>query len=633
MNNLYLTTTNCKELIGNAPVVVLGTGIDADIMLDEIPNEISITGFIDNYRWGTTFHKKTVEKVTDFCSRRTNQKVIVASKRYTSEMLEQLESKGLEKGKTVFVWDNDCVFHEDDAINEFIALNNRIWGKVPNGKTRKVLILFENRHLSRIVQEGYLARYFASKYDAEIWGINILDGRYEDASDTMKEIYKACCGMKDIIRYQLSDEQERRVDKLYSELWGSISTWEDWNSIQVYGIHFGTTMMRQLQRFYLVDLEPKTEKMGGLFRKFLCSIVFWYDYFEKNDIKTVILSDGVLWEGYIRDIAITKGIDAYAIDICQKLFLNHYIGEPYAYFGEFWEQLSSEEKEYGLAWAEKHVRARVNGSMEDIEGIWLHESLFRKKETSKKALQNNNKIKVLICPHIFEEDSYYCGEQIFDNSYVSWLCHIGDLSQKTPQYDWYIKMHPDASRLDSIFFDKYLEKYSSIKLIETEISPNQLKEEGVDFALTVCGTIGHEYPAIGVQVINAGKNPGSSFSFNINPKNKEEYDDVIMHLERYIKNKICLTELYKFYCVQYLYYNWERSSWKKIFFEAETLKMNREHLEAVGKELGTWVYKEYLSEWSMEKHRRIEESIAELVQEMDSWRPDIFYKKEGLGHN
>ena len=628
MDKIYLTTSNCTKEIGNAPIVVFGVGIDSDKMLDEIPKEINIQGFIDNYRCGTTFHGKTVEKVTDFCERRTNQKVIIASKRYTNEMLEQLESKGLEKGKAVFVWDNDCVFHKDDAINAFIELNNRIWDKVPDGKKNKILILFENRHLSRIVQEGYLARYFASMYDAEIWGINILDGKYEDASETMKEIYMACCGMKDVIPYQLSAEQEKKVDQLYRELWGSINTWEDWNSINIYDIHFGTTMMRQLQRFYPVDLEPKTEKMSDLFRKFLCTIVFWYDYFGQNDVKTVILSDGVLWEGYIRDIAITKGIRTYAIDMCQKLFLNHHIGVPYKFFGQFWAQLSIEEQEYGLKWAEQHVKNRINGSMEDIKDLWFHESLFRKKDTGERLIKDSDRIKILICPHIFEEDSYYCGEQLFDNNYSSWLCHVGELSRRFPEYDWYIKMHPDSSRLDNIFMSKFLEKYRNINRITTDVSPIQLKREGIDFALTICGSIGHEYPAIGIQVINAGENPGSCFSFNINPKSKNEYDEIIENLKSYINNEIDLTELYKFYCIQYLYYNWEKSSWKEIFFENELLTLDREHLKLMGKELGTWLYDLYLNEWSIEKHNYVLSRMNDLVDEMDSWMPSVFYRKE-----
>jgi hypothetical protein len=68
-------------------------------------------------------------------------------------------------------------------------------------------------------------------------------------------------------------------------------------------------------------------------------------------------------------------------------------------------------------------------------------------------------------------------------------------------------------------------------LIPSETSHLQLKEEGINFGLTVYGTIGFEYAALGIPVINASLcNPRIRYHFNIHPRTIDEYRIILLNL-------------------------------------------------------------------------------------------------------
>lgn len=420
---------------------------------------------------------------------------------------------------------------------------------------------------------------------------------------------------------------KKEADTLVAKVWDTLYTWEDWKRITIYGIHFGTTMIRHFLRVYVPVFELRSEYMYEFLKKSIYTITFWYHYINENDLKMVFLADGVSWEGYIRDIAISKGIPTYAIE-CKmtRMTLNFCDKAPYRYFGKMWKELSTSEQEYGKKWAQEHIKNRLKGGLDEVHYTVRNNNTWCHDVNKSYHLEKNDKLKVVIFPHIFEEDCYWCGSQLFDDNYFSWLCNLGEISEHTPEYDWYIKMHPCAKRRDKMIIDILIEKYPEIKMIPPDISPIQLRDEGVRYALTVSGTIGQELPEIGIQVIMAGENPYSCFDFVWNPASKEEYNNLIYNLDK-LEEKTNMDDLYKFYALNYLFYDWDYISYKSLFFNNKYLAMDRLELEAYGKKLGTWMYGEYVREWSFERHNKILNELDVLFEKMDSWRPDILYKK------
>ena len=75
--------------------------------------------------------------------------------------------------------------------------------------------------------------------------------------------------------------------------------------------------------------------------------------------------------------------------------------------------------------------------------------------------------------------------------------------------------------------------------------------------LTTYGSIGLEYAAKNITVINASlNNPHISYDFNIHPKSKEELKDIILNLKNYINLNLFSDDVYKCYYMKYRYHNY-----------------------------------------------------------------------------
>lgn len=627
----FLNCEECKELFAGKEIYIFGSGVDGEKAYNKLEDTVNVGAFVDNKRCGEGNYLcgKEIISLDEFRLRRTNnQPIIIAAYRYMVEISNQLVEEGFIPDKDFFIWDDMCIHHADDVTKRYIKFMSEIWAdKKRETSERVILVPFDSRHDQHSVQYAYCSNYLAEKYDASIYGYCRYGASVKNASSVVLDIYKAF-NVVGLIDSSLDEELQRESDNILKKLWEGVYTWEDWKNITVYNICFGTTIIRDFLRVNLPDYDLRSGKMYDFLKKTIDTIVFWYHYIQEHDIVTVLLADGVCWEGYIRDIAITKGIPVYAVEyIMEKAYLDfHGNTDSYLYYKDMWKQLTPEEQAYGIEWAKEHIDKHIHGNLEEVDASGVKCFSFAEKCKEERILDDDNKIKIVICPHIFEEDSYWCGEQIFDNSYMEWLCHLGELAEKTPQYHWYLKMHPYARRRDLIILENFVKRYSQIKMLPLNISPIQLKKEGANFALTVCGTIGHEYPAIGIQVINAGKNPHSAFDFTWNPTTKEEYDELIMNLDRLVP-KDNLEELYQFYSMHYLFYDREYIPYSTLFFENPFLPMYKEELEVHGKELGTWKYEEYMKEWTQQKHEKLVGEMESIFIKMDEWRPDIFYRR------
>lgn len=628
----FLNCSECKELFADKEIYVFGAGVDGEKLHNKLADTISIGAFIDNKRYGdgNSLCGKEIISLEEFQKRRTNnQPIIVAAYRFMMDISNQLIKEGFIPDKDFFIWDDMCIHHRDKITDRYITFMSDIWKDKKKELTgRIILVPFDSRHDQNSVQYAYCSNYLAEKYDASIYGYCRYGASVKNASEVVLDIYKAF-NVVGLVDSSLTEELQKESDAIFENVWDGLYTWKDWKNISIYGICFGTTFIRDFLRENVPDYNLRSERMRVFVKATVDTIVFWYHYIQDHDIKNVLMADAVCWEGYIRDITITKGIPVYAVEYIMEKACFDFHGHTDAclHYKDMWQELTPEEQEYGLKWAKEHINQHINGSVDEVDPSGIYIFSFAEEFKKENVLHSDDKIKIIICPHIFEEDSYWCGEQIFDNSYMEWLCHLGELSEKTPNYHWYLKMHPYVRRRDLMILESYVKRYPKIQMLPLHVSPLQLKKEGAAYALTVCGTIGHEYPAIGIEVINAGINPQSAFDFTWNPKTKEEYDDLIMNLET-LKPKGNIEQLYQFYSMHYLFYDREYIPYRTMFYKNPLLPMCKEELEVYGKELGTWKYEEYMKEWTIQKHEKLWNEMGGIFKKMDDWRPDVFYKRK-----
>ena len=129
------------------------------------------------------------------------------------------------------------------------------------------------------------------------------------------------------------------------------------------------------------------------------------------------------------------------------------------------------------------------------------------------------------------------------------------------------------------------------------------------------GTIGWEYPYLGVPCINATyNNPRFRYNFNINPRNFVEYKKILNNLEKYIKtiNKEQKNEILEFYYMNYIYFQ-NRTNWLIDDFDDMFKKLGgyRNRKYSVTKPA---FYKYWLEDFNLQKHNRIINNLDNFIK-------------------
>ncbi|MGZ3790681.1 MAG: hypothetical protein ACXVCQ_19310, partial [Bacteriovorax sp.] len=279
------------------------------------------------------------------------------------------------------------------------------------------------------------------------------------------------------------------------------------------------------------------------------------DYFNVNDVQAVVVTHTVYVQcGIIVRIALSKGIDVYQVNDSGLYKVTK--ERPHAYyefldFKNTFNLLPLVEQERGLSWAEKRLKQRYAGEV-GVDMSYSTKSAWSD-AADNEYIQPSDRIKVFIATHCFFDSPHPFGVNIFPDFY-EWLNFLGEVSERT-DYDWYIKTHPDFLPGNIEILNQIISKYSKIKLLPSNYSHHVIIKNGINFVLTVYGTVGMEYAYFGVPVINACiLNPHSGFNFNLHPKTQDEYFEILLNLEK-VKLQIDRKEILIYYYMKNMLYN------------------------------------------------------------------------------
>lgn len=485
----------------------------------------------------------------------------------------------------------------------FIRHNRFSWCDFRCDTTQGEILLEAVKVASSIVSCSYLANYLAKKHNARIIAYLIENKKVNE------KIYKSFnCEM---LSFAASNEQLRDVDRLFDEVYPLLSTKRSVENLKINGVWIGDLLYdSHLRKYRIPALELDNPRFMDSLKEALTYYVYWRDYLDTHNVKSVIVSHCVYhWYAVILRLAVSRQIPVYQVN-AQTLY---YITDTHNYrayndfldYPQIFSELSGRKKTDGLQAAKQRLDQRLSGKV-GIDMVYSTKSAYTKKG-DKRVLAESPRIKILIAAHCLFDSPHPYGINLFPEPH-EWLVFLGKISEKT-DYDWYIKTHPDFLPENTEIIQGFIRQFPKFTLLPAQTSHHRIIEDGINFALTVYGTIGVEYAALGVPVINASMcNPHVAYDFNIHPKSIEEYEQILLNLSN-MKFHIDANKVYEYYFCCFLNNadNWLYDDYHGF-------------LEEIGgyyKQKSPVSYQKFLEQFSQQKHHRILQTLDKFVESND----------------
>lgn len=490
----------------------------------------------------------------------------------------------------------------DKDTSRFIKHNKKIWQEWRHNQNSPVILVDLYEVGETIISWSYFVNILAKKYHAKIMSFappKKLTNR------TLRKVYDSFNVTGHIVT-TLSQEQKNRRDTLNRKIMPGIKTKQDLFNLTVLDTWIGIDIYESYLRGYskpTVDLgDPK---LNDMIAEGIGLVIFWQDYFSQNKVAAVIVShDCYIAYNIICKIAYRAQIPVYLPNIRGIWLINKPLSvhDYFSNYREMFKKLDKAEQHKGLALARQQIEKRLNGVV-GVDMPYSTKSGFGPANDKVTVMKKSDKIKVLICSHCFYDNPHGYGGMIFTDFY-EWLVFLGKMSEKT-DYDWYLKIHPDPLPGTYDIIEEILSQFSKIAVIPHETSHHQLVKEGIDFVLTCFGSVGHEYPVLGVQVINAADNPHVAYDFNWHAKSIEEYEHYLLNLGS-LKKEIDLSEIYEFYYMNYYY----------VYADDLFLRSHKESLNDpyVKQKWRSGIYRYFLDQLTEGKHREIINNIQKYIE-------------------
>ena len=498
----------------------------------------------------------------------------------------------------------------DEQTERFIQHNRKVWGGrwVENCKS-EILVDFYSVS-STLIAYSYFLNVLADRHDARIKTFS-MGSAY--SSPALYRVYQSFNTIGCVTPI-FDQEQELRKRKICHDIKQNVKTKQDVFDIHVMGIWIGIDIyesyLRKLSRPAVYLNDPK---LYDVIDSAVGLLVFWSEYFEKNKVAAVVVShDAYVHLDILCKIAYQRKVPVYLPNIRGMSFVDsaHSLySSRFKNYRKMFKSLSPDEQAEGLKLAKGQLTKRLSGEV-GVNMPYSTKSAFKPFDPAKQVLKRSNKIKVLICSHCFFDNPHGYGGMLFVDFY-EWLRFLGKISEKA-DYDWYLKTHPDPLPGTDEVIREIISEFPRITLLDRDTSFVQLAKEGLNFALTVYGTIGHELPLLGVQVITAGYNPHIAYDFNWHARTIEEYEYYLLNLDK-LHKEINMQDLYEFYYVHYYY----------TVADDLFLKSYRQSTEDLDweQQIGPATYEYFLNQLTAAKHR---ESIANVQRFIDSGKHNYF---------
>lgn len=468
--------------------------------------------------------------------------------------------------------------------SSLIKKNKRIFNTSSNNE-KIILVEYNNFHGSHLCQ-ALLANFFKKKNSSKIVAyfnycvivspleLGFLQNLKWHISSMLslgfKKIYKSF-GVEHFIRPQITKEMKIKAIKISEKFFKSDVTNKDIVDLKINKIWIGDLMYDTYVKSRLIPtFDPNNQEFRKFFKNFLELFFFWEYYLKENKVIKIIGVHTCYSYGIPIRIGVNLGISSYAINSRAVMKIDkkaNGMGREFLFHKSKFSKLSRKFQKKALDFSKRKIDLRIQGES-GLMGQLINRSKSSFSKINKKnklILKKNRKIKILICTHDFMDSIHVHGKNFFSD-FHEWIYFLGKLSNdKKNEYDFYIKNHPSFGnkyeryqQYTDLFVNQLCKKFPNIHKIDNNTSHHQIISEGINFVLTVYGSVGIEYAYLGIPVINATiNNPHINYNFNINPKNKNHYIKILNNL-KIQKLKIKKKDIYECYFMKHFYYdeNW-----------------------------------------------------------------------------
>lgn len=405
-----------------------------------------------------------------------------------------------------------------------------------------------------------------------------------------------------------------RAEIILAKAWRSLRTKRDFLDLEVNGYSVGLDIYESYLRYFnRPTLDPADPKLKALTRSAIELLLFWEDYFRAHNVRALVLSHDCYIDLNIpAKVAFAQGIPVYLPNARNIHLVNapFSVAAPFRSYHEMFLALPEATREAGLQFGRERLGARLGGEV-GVDMSYSNKSAYHKNFSREPLLEKTDRFKVLICSHCFFDNPHIYGKLLHEDFY-EWLSYLGRIAELT-EYDWYVKVHPDPLPGTMAVIDEIIARFPRLRILPHTASHHQLVAEGIDFVLTAYGSVGHEYPLLGVPVMNAGFNPHIAYEFNWHPATLVEYEQHLLNLPA-LKKEISKKDVYEFYFMHYDY----------CFADTLLFRSHRSMEQATKQAAESEPFSYFLKEWSAERHREIFERMRDFIR---SGRP--FYFKDG----
>ncbi len=516
----------------------------------------------------------------------------------------------------------------DRDTTRFVDHNKRTWGTWRCKNARSVIVTDFHAMAQSHIACSYLLNVLAKKHSATIISYSrrplsyILNRRTRKAFESFN--------VTGHIATVLDEEQKARARLVFEKILPGLRDKRDIFSLEVLGIAIGIDVYESyLRRFNKPTVSMGDPRVLDLVREAVGLVIFWQDYFSRNRVAAVVTShDCYLEMNCVWKIAHRFNVPAYMP--IPKLFVRgdgpFSFGKRCADYRNWFARLGREEQRRAKSLGKRQLERRFAGEA-GVDMSYATRTAYGPISSGKRILGKSDRIKVLICTHCFFDNPHGWSKMLFLDFY-EWLQFLVRIAEKT-DYEWYLKTHPDPlpGTLETVL--EILGDSGRITVLPPETSNLQLAKEGLDFALTVHGSIAHEFPALGVQVINAGYNPHIAYDFNWHARSVEEYGNLLLNLPELKRSpkRIVLEELYEFYFMHYYFADSDN-----LIFESYN-----EFIAAMGGHENSLIpaaYRFFLDKLTAERHREIVDNVTAFVDSGERYSflsrsPDFFGRDSG----